>query len=283
MAAEPGTLYLVGTPIGNLEDITLRALRVLREADLIAAEDTRVTQVLLTRYDIHAPLLSHHAHSSPARRAAIVALLQEGKSVAVVTDAGMPGVSDPGVELVRDCAQAGLPIVAIPGPTAVVTALALSGIASQEFHFLGFLPAKAGPRREALARAADLAGALVFYEAPHRLLDSLTDMVSVLRDRPAVCARELTKKFEEVVRGRLSELLAHFQAQPPRGEMTVVVEGAAARAEKGDLIAGAAEAQELIAVGMSPSRAAAHVAKWRGLSRRELYRAVLAEREGADD
>ncbi len=180
----PGTLYLVGTPIGNLEDLTVRAQRVLREVDVIAAEDTRVTQGLLSHFDIHTSLMSHHEHSGPARRAKLVELLREGKSVAVVTDAGMPGVSDPGGELVRDCAAAGLPVTAVPGPTAAATALALSGIPAQEFHFLSFLPNKPGPRREKLARAADLSGALVFYEAPHRLLESLSDMQAVLGDRP---------------------------------------------------------------------------------------------------
>lgn len=283
MPAATGTLYLVGTPLGNLEDISPRAVRVLQEVDYIAAEDTRVTRALLAHYGIHTPLLSHHEHSPQRRRAELVKLIREGKTVALVTDAGMPAVSDPGAELVRDCAAAGLAVTAVPGPTAVETALALSGIPAQQFHFLGFLPSKAGPRREALTRAAGLAGALVCYEAPHRLVESLADMQAVLGDRQAACARELTKKFEEVVRGTLSEVRAHFAAQPPRGELTLVVEGAADREEKGDLTGGVAEARELIAAGVSPSRAVAHVAKWHGLPRRALYQAVLEEHEAGHE
>ncbi len=282
MAAVPGTLYLVGTPIGNLEDITLRALRVLREVDLIAAEDTRVTHVLLARHDIHTPLVSHHEYSGPARRAHLIGLLQAGKDVAVVTDAGLPAISDPGAELVRDALAAGLSVTVVPGPTAVETALALSGIPAQEFHFLSFLPARSAARRSRLSQAASLAGALVFYEAPHRLVESLADMQAVLGDRRAACARELTKKFEQVVRGLLSELVAHFRVKPPRGELTVIVEGATAQEEKADLSAAVAEAHALIAAGLAPSRAVSHVAKWRRVPRRELYQAVLQEGETED-
>ena len=273
-----GTLYLVGTPIGNLEDITLRAVRVLGEVEVIAAEDTRETQKLLARYEIHTPLLSYHEHSGPRRREEIIALLREGKDVALVSDAGMPGISDPGAELVRDCVAAGILVTAVPGPTAVATALALSGFFAQEYLFLGFLPARPGPRRAALQRATNRPGSLVCFEAPHRLIESLSDMREVLGDRPAVCARELTKKFEEVARGTLSELIAHFTEHAPRGEMTVVVTQAprpAAKKQAGDLTAGVAEAKELIAAGIAASRAVAHVAKWRDLPRRALYQLVI--------
>ncbi len=275
-----GTLYLVGTPIGNLEDITLRAVRVLGEVDVIAAEDTRETQKLLARYEIHTPLMSYHEHSGPRRREEIIALLRGGKDVAVVSDAGMPGISDPGAELVRDCVAAGVPVTAIPGPTAVATALALSGFFAQEYLFFGFLPARPGPRRAALQSATNRPGSIVCFEAPHRLIESLSDLREVLGDRNAVCARELTKKFEEVARGTLSELIAHFTEHAPRGEMTVVVEGASVEKKAGDLAAGVAEAKELIAAGMAASRAVAHVAKWRDLPRRALYQAVL---EGANE
>lgn len=273
--AAPGTLYLVGTSIGNLEDVTLRAVRLLGEVEVIAAEDTRVAQTLLARYQIRTPLISYHEHSAPKRRGEIIARLREGKNVAVVSDAGMPGISDPGAELVRECVAANLPVVAVPGPTAVATALALSGFFAQEYLFLGFLPSRRGPRREALQGAVTLPHALVCFEAPHRLVESLEDMREVLGDRNAVCARELTKKFEEVVRGRLSELIARFTARAPRGEMTVVVQGERADKQQRDLAAGAAEAGELIAAGMAASRAVAHVAKWRGLSRRALYGVVI--------
>jgi 16S rRNA (cytidine1402-2'-O)-methyltransferase len=274
-----GTLHLVGMPIGNLEDITLRALRVLREVDIIAAEDTRVTKVLLSRHEIRTPTLSYHGYSGPKRLTAILDLLREGKQVALVTDAGMPAISDPGSEIVRACAEAGLTVVTVPGPTAVATALALSGFLAQEYLFLGFLPNRAGPRREALRTTTNRAGAIVCYEAPHRLLETLEDMRTVLGDRQAACGRELTKLFEEVVRGTFSELIAHFSEHAPRGEMTVVVEGAPVEAEAPDLPAGVAEAKELIAAGMAPSRAVAHVAKWRHLPRRALYQAVLEEQD----
>jgi len=270
-----GTLYLVGTPIGNLEDISLRAQRVLGEVEVIAAEDTRETRKLLAHYQIRTRLLSYHAHSRAQRREEILALLRAGKSVAVVSDAGMPGISDPGAELVRDCRAAGLPVVAIPGPTAVTTALALSGFLAEEYLFLGFLPSRANLRRQVLPRALTHPGTIVCYEVPHRLIESLADMREVLGDRTALCARELTKKFEEVVPGRLSELIAHFTAHAPRGEMTVVVEGAPVDKQAGDLAAGVAEVGELVAAGTTPSRAVAHVAKWRGLPRRALYQAVL--------
>jgi 16S rRNA (cytidine1402-2'-O)-methyltransferase len=279
MAPTPGTLYLVGTPIGNLEDLTLRARRVLGEVDLIAAEDTRVTRVLLDRYGIGTPLTSFHEHSRPRKIAEIIAALHQGRSVAVVSDAGMPAISDPGADLVAACVQAGLPVVVVPGPTAVATALAASGFLAQEYLFLGFLPNRQAPRRETLLRAAQQPGALVCFEGPHRLVESLTDMQELLGDREAVCARELTKKFEEFVRGRLSELVAHFAAQPPRGEMTIVVKGEPVRGARRELAEGAAEAKDLIAVGLSASRAAAHVAKWRRLPRRALYQSVAREQK----
>lgn len=279
MAPTPGTLYLVGTPIGNLEDITLRAVRVLREVDLIAAEDTRVTRTLLDRYEIGTPLTSFHEHSRPQKIEEILAALRAGKSVAVVSDAGMPAISDPGADLVAACVQAGLPLVVVPGPTSVATALAASGFLVQEYLFLGFLPNRTGPRREVLHRAAQQPGALVCFEGPHRLVESLIDMQEVLADREAICARELTKKFEEIVRGRLSELIAHFAAQPPRGEMTIVVKGEPIGEKRGDLAEGAAEARELMALGLPASRAAAHVAKWRHLPRRDIYQSIAREQK----
>jgi 16S rRNA (cytidine1402-2'-O)-methyltransferase len=195
----------------------------------------------------------------------------------------MPAISDPGSEIVRACADAGLTVVVVPGPTAVASALALSGFLAQEYLFLGFLPSRAGPRREALRTTTDRGGALVCFEGPHRLLETLEDMRTVLGERQAACARELTKMFEEVVRGTFTELIAHFSEQAPRGEMTVVVEGAPVEAEAPDLPAGVAEAKDLMAAGMAASRAVAHVAKWRHLPRRALYQAVLAEQDTPDD
>lgn len=274
-AGKPGTLYLVGTPIGNLEDITLRGQRVLREVDVIAAEDTRVTRRLLDRYQIRTPLVSYHEHSGPRRLGELLVMLREGKQVALVSDAGMPGISDPGAEMVRACAEAGIPIVVVPGPTAVSAALAAAGLPAQQYLFLGFLPSRPAQRREALRRAAQQTGPIVCFEAPHRLRESLEDIRAVLGDRQAAVAREITKRFEEVVRGTMPELIAHFAEHQPRGEVTIVIAGGAAAEERTDLATALEEMQELVAAGLAPSRAAAHVAKWRKLPRRQLYQAYL--------
>jgi len=282
MGAAPGTLYIVGTPIGNLEDITLRAIRVLGEVDVIAAEDTRVTQTLLRKQGIRTPLVSYHAHTGKRRLDELVDMLREGKSVALVSDAGMPGFSDPGARLVAACAEVGIPVIVIPGPTASSAALAVSGLPGREHIFLGFLPAKGGERRQALAGVKGQRGALVLYEAPHRVLETLRDMLDVLGDRPAVAARELTKKFEEVVRGRLSELVEHFTHAEPRGEFTLVVAGAARETEP-DMAAAVEEVGELVEGGLSRSRAVEHVAKYRGIARNRLYRTVVTgEPSGGD-
>ena len=270
----PGTLYIVGTPIGNLEDITLRALRVLGEVAIIAAEDTRVTQTLLRRHEIATPLVSYHQHASERRIAELIGMLKTGKSVAMVSDAGMPGFSDPGARLVAACASEGIPVVVIPGPTASSAALAVSGFSGREHLFMGFLPAKVGDRRKALQGVAWFRGALVLYEAPHRVLETLKDVIEVLGDRQAVAARELTKKFEEVVRGSASELLDHFEKTEPRGEFTIAIAGAT-DGPAPDLEAAVDEVQELVKAGLSRSRAVEHVARHRGIPRNQLYRAVV--------
>jgi 16S rRNA (cytidine1402-2'-O)-methyltransferase len=280
MGTEAGVLYLVGTPIGNLEDITLRALRVLSEVDVVAAEDTRVTRGLLARHGLRARLISYHEHSGPRRAAQIVEMLRAGRRVALVSDAGMPGISDPGARLVRACVEAGVAVTVVPGPTAVSAALALSGLPTREFLFLGFLPERAVARQETLRRAAGQPGAIVFFEAPHRLRESLRDVRAVLGDREAACARELTKQFEEVVRGRVSDLVAHFAVREPRGEMTVVLAGAQVEKKAADLSEAVAEVRDLVAAGLSRSRAVAHVARHRGLQRRALYRAALDAGDG---
>ena len=221
-----GTLYLVGTPIGNLEDITLRALRVLREAALIAAEDTRVTRKLLNHYDIHTPLTSYHDYSRPGKMHQLVARLRDA-DVALVSDAGMPGLSDPGYPLVRAALAEGVSVTSVPGPTALVSALVLSGLPTHACHYLGFLPRKSGPRRRLLERMAQEPDTLAMYESPHRLVAALRDIEQTLgSDRAAAVARELTKRFEEIVRGTTSEVRAHFEQQAPRGEFTILVAGA---------------------------------------------------------
>ncbi|NJN66561.1 MAG: 16S rRNA (cytidine(1402)-2'-O)-methyltransferase [Chloroflexaceae bacterium] len=213
-----GTLYLVATPIGNLEDITLRALRVLREVSLIAAEDTRHTRRLLAHYDIRTPCCSYHEHNKLSRLGEVLAVLAEG-DVALVSDAGTPALSDPGVELVHACIAAGWPVSPLPGPGAPIAALVASGLPTDRFLFVGFLPRRGSDRRDLLARLGRLPVTLVCFEAPHRLRASLADMLAVLGDRRVVVAREMTKLHEEFVRATLSESQEHFQKHPPRGNV----------------------------------------------------------------
>jgi len=279
--AEPGTLYVVATPIGNLEDITLRARRVLGEVDLIAAEDTRVTRKLLARYDLHRPLTSYHAHSGPRKLAALVARLQAGESIALVSEAGLPGISDPGERLIAACIAAAVPVTVIPGPSVLVSALVVSGLPTASFHYLGFLPRKQGEQRRAFAAVAELPATLIFFEAPGRLVATLRSAREALGNRPAAVARELTKRFEEVVRGSLEELISHFTEKPPRGEITVVVGGAreTRRAEAGLLpLEALAAVRAKRAAGLSHRQAVAEVAAELGVSRRDLYRATLDEK-----
>ncbi|MDQ3810301.1 MAG: 16S rRNA (cytidine(1402)-2'-O)-methyltransferase [Chloroflexota bacterium] len=220
-----GTLYVVATPIGNLEDITLRALRILRQVPLVAAEDTRVSRTLLRAHGIQTPLVSFHEFTSPARRARLVDRLGEG-DVAVVTDAGLPGISDPGFPLVREALAAGHDVVPIPGPSAVLSALVASGLPMHAFCFLGFLPRTSAQRRKLLSQHAQDPTTLVVFESPHRLLKALEDIVASLGPRrPLAVARELTKTFEEIVRGSAADALAHFRQHPPRGEFTLVIGG----------------------------------------------------------
>lgn len=226
VSTSPGTLYVVATPIGNLEDITLRALRVLAGVDLIAAEDTRQTRKLLAQHGISTPLTSYHRHSGPGKEDRVIVTLRSGKSVALVSDAGTPAISDPGESLVARAAAEGIPLVPVPGPCALIAALAVSGLPSGHFAFDGFLPRTGKNRRRFLAGLVHDRRTLVFYEAPHRVLDTLADLELVLGDRPAVVARELTKTFEEVYRGTLAGARAHFGASPPRGEFTIIVAGA---------------------------------------------------------
>jgi 16S rRNA (cytidine1402-2'-O)-methyltransferase len=279
-----GTLYLVATPIGNLEDITLRALRILREVPLIAAEDTRHTRKLLNHFAIATPTISYHQHSGPARTEAVLAALAEG-DVALVTDAGTPAISDPGVELVRATLAAGYAVVPIPGPAAAITALIASGLPTDRFTFVGFLPRKSSERRAELEHLRRAPETLIFYEAPHRLLATLADLHAVLGDRPAALARELTKLHEEWRRGPLSALRAEAAGGTgPRGEYSIVVAGADlagemaedASEEVADIEATARERlRGLLAEGRRTREAAAQVAAATGLPRREAYRLAL--------
>ncbi len=279
MENNPGTLYLCATPIGNLEDMTFRALRVLREAAVVAAEDTRHTRKLFSHFDIHTPLVSYHEHNKSTRGPELVARLLAGENVAVVSDAGLPGVSDPGADLVRLALAAGVPVTPVPGPNAALTALVASGLDSGMFLFVGFLPRAAKKRRELLASLAALPYTLIFYESPHRLTATLAELAGALGDRPAAIGRELTKKFEEFVRGSLLGLGAHFAAHAPRGEFTLAVAGGT---EQTAPAAGppddpAAAVAALVAGGMAKKEAIRQVAVRSGLPRRTVYQAVLQD------
>jgi 16S rRNA (cytidine1402-2'-O)-methyltransferase len=218
-----GCLYLVATPIGNLEDITLRALRILKEVDQIACEDTRHSQKLLTHYNIQKPLVSYHEHNEMTRAPELVLAMEEGAQIALVSDAGMPLVSDPGYRLVTLSLRHRLPVIPIPGPSALLAALSASGLPNEEFLFAGFLPARGGERRRALERLRIEDRTIILYEAPHRIEETLSDAREVLGDRPACLAREVTKLHEEFRRGKLSELAASLSEKPARGEITLLI------------------------------------------------------------
>jgi 16S rRNA (cytidine1402-2'-O)-methyltransferase len=226
-----GTLYVVATPIGNLEDITVRAMRVLQEVDLIATEDTRRTRILLEHYQIDKPLTSLYDHNEAHKAPALIRRLQEGSSIALVSEAGTPLISDPGYRLVQLAIVQGITVVPLPGPSAVIAALSIAGLPTDRFVFEGFLPKKPGKRRNRLERLRAESRTLVFYESPRRVIDALGDMQALWGDRRVVIARELTKKFEEVIRGRLTEVRARLQEHPPQGEVTVVVEGVVSEAQ----------------------------------------------------
>jgi len=267
------TLYLVATPIGNLEDITLRALRILREVALIAAEDTRTTRKLLTQHGIRARLTSYHEHNKAQKIPYILSALEHG-DVALVSEAGMPAVSDPGVDLVAAAVAAGMTVVPVPGPSAVVTALAVSGLPARQFTYVGFLPRRRGERRRLLSSLAGQPQALVALESPHRLVASLADLLAALGDRRIAVCRELTKLHEEVFRGRISEALAHFGE--PRGEFTLVIEGTAgSEGAPPDEAAVRQELRRLRQQGLGARRAVDEVALRFGLPRRQAYRLWL--------
>ena len=277
-----GTLYLVATPIGNLEDITHRAVRVLAEADVVACEDTRRTRVLLERFGIRTKTVSYHEHNERERADELCALIEEGRNVAVVSDAGTPGVSDPGFRVVRAAIERGLTVVPIPGAAAFVAALVASGLPTDEFYFGGFLPARRHARRARLEQARALPATLVFYESPHRLAESLADAREVLGEREAAVARELTKLHEEFARGRLGELAARFGGeQAARGEIVLVIDRnvIADASEQG---AGAGVVAERVAAfeaeGLDQRAALKRAARELGLTRDEGYRRLASER-----
>ena len=269
-----GVLYVVATPIGNLEDITYRAVRVLREADLIACEDTRQTRKLLDHYGIEKPMVSYHEHNEMERARELAARLEAGAKVAQVSDAGMPGISDPGYRLVKLAIERGIPVVPVPGASAMVVALAASGLATDAFEFRGFLPAKAGQRRTALDQMSRLDHTVVFYEAPHRIRETMEDIVQILgRRRPVVIARELTKLHEEFIRGAAAEVLESVRSRELRGEITLLI-GKAETAEPA--VSGRDLRSQLEQVmreqKLDEKAALKFLAKEHGVSKSELYR-----------
>ena len=282
-----GCLYVVATPIGNLEDITIRALRILKEVDAIACEDTRQTVKLLSHFDIQKRLVSYHEHNEMTRAPEIVIELEQGAKVALVSDAGTPAISDPGHRLVALCLRHGIRIVPIPGASAFVAALAASGMAIEEFVFIGFLPARQTERRKALRALASEARTAAIYEAPHRLLDTLEDALEILGNRPAVIAREVTKMYEEFQRGHIEDLVEAVRKKPPRGEITLLIGPADGHAAHMNSEANAQNALPLarrvdeIIRERSVDRKAAlkQAARERGLTRREAYKQLLVTRD----
>jgi len=276
----PGTLYLVATPIGNLQDMSARAIATLLEVDLIACEDTRHTRKLLNHFEISKKLVSYHEHNEAERATGLIALLRDGKSIAIVSDAGTPGINDPSFVIVSQAIEAGIPVVPIPGPVAFVNALIASGLPTDTFFFGGFLPAKKGDRVRRLTELASIPCTLIFYEAPHRLGASLADCAEVLGDRQAAVGRELTKLHEEIVRGTLSSLAERFSTAKPRGEIVLVID------RNRDMVSGptgnktiAMRIEELEVSGVDRKTALKTAAKEYGLSKPEAYRLVQAEKK----
>lgn len=272
-------LYLVATPIGNLEDITLRALRILREVDLIACEDTRHTHYLLDHYQIRKPTISYHEHNEQQRATELAARLERGESIALVSDAGMPGISDPAYRIVTAAIERGVSVIPIPGATAFVAGLVASGLPTDSFFFAGFLPAKQGERRARLEELRSLRATLIFYEAPHRICRTLVDMRELLGNRVASLARELTKLHEQFLRGTFDDLREHFRTHQPRGEMTLVVAGmsndTSIKIEETSL---SAQIEQLMTdTGLSRNEALKQAARSRRISKKAAYRLLLEE------
>jgi 16S rRNA (cytidine1402-2'-O)-methyltransferase len=279
-----GTLYIVATPIGNLEDITQRALRILREVDLIACEDTRHTRKLLNHFGIHTKTISYHEHNERERAEQICALIDEGKSVAIVSDAGTPLISDPGFRVVNLAIEKGITVVPVPGAAALITAFSASGLPSDRFFFAGFLPSRANARRAELERLQSIEATLIFYEAPHRIAATLRDALNVLGDREAVIARELTKLHEEFARGTLRQLAERLaESKNTRGEIVLMISGAKRGADEqptnnAPAIRFAERMRELETEGMNSKAALKKAARELGLKRDEAYRLMLAQK-----
>jgi 16S rRNA (cytidine1402-2'-O)-methyltransferase len=266
-----GVLYVVATPLGNLEDITLRALRTLKEVDLIAAEDTRHTRKLLTHYGVTTPLTSYYDHIEAEKAPALLAQLQQGKTIALVSDAGTPGIADPGYRLVKGAAEAGIPVIPIPGPSTVAALLSVGGLPTDRFVFEGFLPAKPTQRRKTLQNLKQEERTLIFFESPHRLIDTLKDIEDIFGARPMVIGRELTKMHEEVLRGSAPELRAQLQTREIKGEVALLVGGATETAANDDQLPLAEEIHYLRSQGLTLKEIAHTLGERRGIPKREVY------------
>ena len=271
-----GVLYIVATPIGNLEDITLRALRVLKESDLIAAEDSRHTRKLLTHYGISTPLTSYYDEIEQEKAALLVEQLKKGKNIALVSDAGTPTLSDPGFRLVQAAIQQSVPIVPVPGPSALTAALSASGLPTDRFAFEGFLPAKKQERRARLQRLREETRTLVFYESPHRVQESLKDLLEILGDRELVLGREVTKVYEEFIRGRVSAVSAAVARSEPRGEITMVIGGYGGEERPTEEIL-RAEIEKLKKKGLRVKEIAEILGEKFSYAKKEIYRLVLQQ------
>ena len=284
MEKKTGTLYLVATPIGNLEDITFRAVRCLKDADLIACEDTRHSKILLDHYEIRTRTTSYHEHNKYEKAAELVLQMQQGMNVAVITDAGTPGISDPGEELVKQALQAGIEVTSLPGPSAVVTALSMSGLSSRRFVFEGFLPMDKKERKAALGRLEQETRTIVLYEAPHRIKKTLEELQASLGDRELRICRELTKKYEEVLPFTIPEALAYFEQNPPKGEMVVILKGLepeeaqAREAARWQDMSIREHVDLYMQQGMDEKEAMKAAAGDRGVSKRDIYRELKVDK-----
>lgn len=278
---QSGKLYVCATPIGNLEDVTLRVLRTLKEVDLIAAEDTRRTRKLLSHYDIKAKLISFHKFSPPEKKTQIVDQILSGKKIALVSDAGLPGISDPGHDLIQACIENSVDIEVLPGPSALLSALVISGLPTDRFLFVGFVPRTSARRKKFLGELVDEAGTLVLFEAPHRIRKLLQDLLGILGDRRIAIVRELTKVHEEILRGRAGEMIQVFQEREPRGEFVVIVEG------KREENISTLQDQEIVEKvkemedrGMFTRKAIEQVAMRYNISKNRVYDLVVEDRRG---
>lgn len=267
-----GILYICPTPIGNLEDITLRTIKVLNEVDLIAAEDTRHTLKLLNHYNIKKPLISYHEHNKITAGEKILEEIKKGKNIALVTDAGMPGISDPGEDIIKRCIEENIELVALPGPTAFVLALVLSGLSTESFVFEGFLPSKGKERKDRLNKLKSETRTIILYEAPHRIISLLKDLLEALGNRKIAISRELTKIHEETFRGTIQEAIEKFESQNPKGEFVLVVEGTDVEKQSFDHISIKEHIKMYMDEGLSKKESIKKVAKERNIPKSQVYR-----------